>query len=268
VKEAFMSKENRIRAADFGLPIYFDMQARMGHTKHLGGTFATEKLAELCKLESGKTLLNVGSGSGISAAYVAEKYGCRVVGVDLLPAMIESAQRWADVKGVADQTEFRLGDAQDLPFDDDQFDALICESVNAFVPDKEKAMNEYIRVVKPGGYIGFTEAIWVNDPSETVVDILEEATGQRFHSPDVWESLFQNSGLAELHSENHSITMRGEARNQGGLVSFGDYMKIFGRFFRLLFSDRETRSLMKFVGSNPRQYFEYMGYPLKAGQHR
>jgi len=256
-----------IRAADYGLPMYFDMQAKIGHTKHLGGLFATDKLAEMCDLEPGKTLLNVGCGSGISAAYVAEKYGCRVVGVDLLPGMIESAKRWAEAKGVAEQTEFRLGDAQELPFDDDQFDALICESVNAFVPDKEKAMHEYMRVVKPGGYIGFTEAIWVKTPSDTVAEIVAEATGQQFHMPEVWEALFENSGLVELHSENHHLSMRDEARNQGGLVGFRDYMKIMGRFFRLLFSDKETRSLMKYVGSNPRQYFEYMGFGIYTGRN-
>ncbi len=261
-----MSDQTNVRAADYGLPMYFDMQAKMGHTKHLGGRYATQKLAELCQLEPGKTLLNVGSGSGISAAYVAETYGCRVVGVDLLPGMVESARSWAAAKGLADQLEFRVGDAQDLPFDDNQFDALICESVNAFVPDKEKAMREYIRVVKPGGCIGFTEAIWVKAPSETVAEIIAEATGQQFHSPEVWEALFQNSGLVDLHSENHPLSVRDEARNQSGLVGFRDYMKILGRFFRLLFSDRETRSLMRYVGSNPRQYFEYMGFGIYTGR--
>ncbi|MBL7161236.1 MAG: class I SAM-dependent methyltransferase [Anaerolineales bacterium] len=261
-----MSDQTEVRAADYGLPMYFDMQAKMGHTKHLGGTNATQKLAELCKLEPGKTLLNVGSGSGISAAYVAENFGCRVVGVDLLPGMIESAQRWAEAKGLTDQMAFRIGDAQDLPFEDDQFDALICESVNAFVPDKEKAMHEYIRVVKPGGYIGFTEAIWGKVPSEEIVGIIGEATGQQLHFPEVWETLFQNSGLVDLHNENHPVTMRGEARNQSGLVGFGDYMKILGRFFRLLFSDRETRSLMKYMSSNPKQYTEYMGYGIYSGR--
>ena len=261
-----MTEKTKIRAADYGLPMYFDMQAKMGHTKHLGGTFATDKLAELCKLEPGITLLNVGSGSGISAAYVAEKYGCKVVGVDLLPGMIESAQKWAEAKGVADQTEFRQGDAQNLPFENDQFDALICESVNAFVPDKEKAMREYMRVVKPGGYIGFTEAIWVNDPSEAAVELMAEATGQQFHSPEVWERLFENSGLVDLHSENHAMTMRDEARNQSSLVGLRDYLKILGRFFRLIFVDREVRSLMKYVGSNPRGYFEFMGFGIYSGR--
>ena len=238
----------------------------MGHTKHLGGVYATDQLAELCKLEPGKMLLNVGSGSGISATHVAEKYGCRVAGVDLLPGMVDSAQRWAKSKGVGNLTAFRLGDAQDLPFEDDQFDALICESVNAFVPDKEKAMREYMRVVRPGGYIGFTEAIWIKTPSEMIAQIIADATGQQLHSPEIWENLFQESGLVELYSENHQLSMRDEARNQGELVSFKDYMKILGRFFKLLFSDRETRSLMKYVASNPRQYFDYMGFGIYSGR--
>jgi arsenite methyltransferase len=146
-------------AVDYGLPLYFDMQAKMGHTKHLGGKAATNKLATLCQLEPGKTILNVGSGAGISAAYVAETFGCRVVGVDLLPGMLASSERWAAERGLADQMEFKLGDAQDLPFDDNQFDALICESVCIFVPDKARAISEFRRVVKQGGYIGLNEAV-------------------------------------------------------------------------------------------------------------
>ncbi|MBM3145991.1 MAG: class I SAM-dependent methyltransferase [Chloroflexi bacterium] len=261
-----MPERIKARAADYGLPMYFDMQAKIGHTKHLGGIYVTQKLAELCQLGPGITLLNVGSGSGIYAAYVAERYGCRVIGVDILPAMVESAQRWAEAKGLTELLEFRIADAQDLPFEENQFDALICESVNAFVPDKEKALREYIRVVKPGGYIGFAEAIWVKAPSETVAETIEEATGQQFYSPEIWETLFQNSGLVDLHSENHQLTMRGEARNQSGLISFRDYLRILGRFFWLFFSDRETRSLMKYIGSNPRQYFEYMGFGIFGGR--
>ena len=123
-----MTENKTIHAADYGLPLYFDMQAKMGHTKHFGGLAVTQRLAELCQLGPGKTALNVGSGSGIAATYVAKNYRCRVVGVDLLPEMVISAQRWAEEQGFAEQMEFRVGDAQDLPFDDSQFDAVISES--------------------------------------------------------------------------------------------------------------------------------------------
>jgi len=259
-------KSSRKQAVDYGLPLYFDLQAKMGHTKHLGGVIATQKLAELCKLGPGVELLNVGSGSGIAAAYLVENYGCRVVGVDILQGMVDSAQKWAQGKGLSDQMEFRLGDAQNLPFEDNKFDALICESVNVFVPDKAKAMREYVRVVKPGGYIGMTEAVWVKAPTEEVAEIIREATGQPFQPSEVWESLFQDAGLVELTFETHAMTVWGEARGQSGMLRFGEYLRIMGRAIRYLLTDREARSLIKYMSSNPTQYFEFMGYGVYAGR--
>ena len=64
-------------------------------TKHLGNVEATEKLVELCNITSGSYVLDVGCGSGITAAYLAEKHGCRVMGVDILPRMIDRAQEMA-----------------------------------------------------------------------------------------------------------------------------------------------------------------------------
>lgn len=260
------SNSTRVRAADLGLPVYFDLQARMGHTKHLGGVAATQRLAELCALEPGQTILNVGSGSGISAAYVVEHYGCRVVGVDILPGMVASAQNWAHERGLAAQMEFRLADAQDLPFDDGSFDAVICESVNVFVPDKPKAIGEYVRVVKPGGFVGLNEAIWLKIPSDQVAAIIIEATGQQFQPPQVWQDLLSQAGLVDQVFEKHAMTMRGETRNQSGLLSFKSYLKILGRTMWLLLTDREIRALLKYMGSNPTQYFEYMGYGLFVGK--
>jgi len=253
---------NSIQAAEYGLPMYFDMQAKIGHTKHLGGLDATRRLGELCHLSSETTLLNVGSGAGISAAYVAKNFGCRVIGVDILPGMIASAERWAQERGLTERMEFKLGDAQDLPFDDNQFDALICESVNIFVPDKPRAIQEYQRVVKPGGYIGLNEAIWAKEPSEEVAQVITEATGQQFMPAYYWENLLTDSGLVDMVVEHHTLSMRAEARNQSGLLGFRSYLQVLGRAIKLMLTDRETRSLEKYMSSNPRQYFEYMGFGL------
>jgi len=254
------------RAADYGLPIYFDLQAKMGHTKHLGGVAVTRRLAELCSLGPGTSLLNVGSGSGISAAYIVEHYGCNVVGIDILPGMVKSAERWAQEKGLSDQLEFCLGDAQAIPFASDHFNAVICESVNVFVPDVFKAIREYVRVVKPGGYVGMTEAIWVKQPSESVAEIITEATGQQFQPSEIWKGLFEKSGLVDLFAEEHKMTMRDEASNQSGMLNFRTYLRILGRAIHQLITDRETRSLIKYMSSNPRQYFEYMGYGVYIGR--
>jgi ubiquinone/menaquinone biosynthesis C-methylase UbiE len=267
MKEIPMTEnKTHLRAVDFGLPVYFDLQAKMGHTKHLGGVDATRRLAELCHIGSGITILSVGVGSGISAGFVVEEYDCNVVGIDVLPDMVQSAEKWAKEKRLEDRMDFRIGDAQEIPFEDNQFDAVICESVNVFVPDKQKAIREYVRVVKPGGYVGLNEAIWVNTPSDSVEKIIIEATGQQFQPPEVWEALLEGSGLVDLVTEKHQLSVRSEARNQAGLLSIRSYLRIFVRAIWLLTSDREFRTLYKHIRSDPRQYFHYMGYGLYVGR--
>jgi len=54
------SKQKIMRARDFGLPDYFDMQAALGHTKHVGGWTATQELAQLCHVQEGQEILYVG----------------------------------------------------------------------------------------------------------------------------------------------------------------------------------------------------------------
>ena len=143
---------------------FFDFAAEVGLTKHLGNVDATDKLAELCHMNQGKYILDVGCGSGATAAYLAQECGCRVMGVDILPRMVDRAQELTKRKGVADLTEFKVADAQELPFPDGQFDAVITESVTAFPEDKQKAVNEYVRVLKPGGYVGLNESTWLKTP--------------------------------------------------------------------------------------------------------
>jgi len=110
---------------------FFDFAAEVGLTKHLGGLGATEELIELCHIGEGKYVLDVGCGAGVTPCFLAKRYGCRVVGVDISEGMVERSKERAKREGVADGVEFRVADAQDLPFEDDLFDAVITESVTA-----------------------------------------------------------------------------------------------------------------------------------------
>jgi len=100
---------------------FFDFAAEVGLTKHLGGLGATEELIELCHIGEGKYVLDVGCGAGVTPCFIARRYGCRVVGVDISKGMVERYEERAKREGVADRVEFRVADAQDLPFDDDLF---------------------------------------------------------------------------------------------------------------------------------------------------
>lgn len=120
-------------------------------TKHLGGLKATEQLVELCHIDQDKYVLVVGCGVGVTPCYLAQKYGCQVVGVDLSERMVERSRKRARREGVEERTEFEVADAQNLSFKDATFDTVICESLNAFIENKPKALSEYVRVIKPGG---------------------------------------------------------------------------------------------------------------------
>src|SRR5512143_2566697 len=158
---------NTITGAQTGVK-YLDMQAYVGITKHIGGREATDELLALCQIEQAHEVLNVGCGIGISCAYIAKKHGCRVVGVDISEKMIEWSRKRAQEERVEDRVEFRVADILDLPFEADQFDAVIAESVIGFVDDKAQAIRECTRVARVGGYVALNESFFSEAPTPEV----------------------------------------------------------------------------------------------------
>ncbi len=262
-----MAAQKSSKTADYDHTMYFDIQAEMGHTKHLGGAQATRELLELCDIGPDKELLYVGCGAGASVVYIVKTYGCRIVAVDNHPKMVEVAQERATRLGVADRATFRVADAQDLPFEDNRFDILICESVNPFVPDLARAAREYVRVVKLGGYVGLNESVWVKEPTEALEAGMEELVGIEVRRSEVWEGMLTGAGLENLVVHIHELKVRAEASNQLDILSWREYFRILGRFFRMMFSDRRTRSLMRQTfSSTPAAFIDHIGYGLYVGR--
>lgn len=252
-------------ASEHGLPGYFDMQARIGHTKHVGGWQSTQEIAEMMSLQPGMELLYVGSGSGLAAIKIAQQYGCKVVGVDLLEAMVETAREWAERKGMGSSVEFRVADATALPFEDNRFDALLCESVNTFIPDLQNAAQEYVRVVKHGGPVGLNEAVWYQPPPEGGAQLMRELTGQELKSPQEWIEMLHQAGLEEIQDRTYPVNMKKEIGSQMAFLSVREYLLILVRAVRSLFADKDTRDLMRLALNEPRSAYDYMGYGLYVG---
>jgi arsenite methyltransferase len=145
-------------------PGFFDFAAEVGLTKHIGGLEATEDLAQLCHIGKGQYVLDVGCGVGVTPCFLAKRFGCRVVGVDISARMVNRSNDRPKREKLADKVEFRVGDAQDLPFGDGLFDAVITESVTALAYDEQKAVCEYARVSRSGGYVGLSESVWLKVP--------------------------------------------------------------------------------------------------------
>src|SRR6202162_6337437 len=103
-------------------------------------------------LQPGERVVDVGSGAGIDSLIAARMVGSegRVMGVDMTPAMLEKARRSADGGGFTN-VEFRQGLAERLPVLDSWADVVISNGVLNLTPDKDAALREMARVLKPGG---------------------------------------------------------------------------------------------------------------------
>ncbi len=129
----------------------------LGDSFHPGGLALTERLGELLGLGPGKRVLDVAAGKGTSAVFLAQRFGCEVVGVDYSGRNVVEAALAAENAGVGDLVTFRQGDAECLPLGDAEFDGVVCECAYCTFPDKAAAAREFHRVLRPGGRVGLSD---------------------------------------------------------------------------------------------------------------
>ena len=118
---------------------------------HTRGLAATAELAELAGIAAGMSVLDVGSGVGGPARFLAATYGCRVTGVDLSEPFVEAARYLTERTGQSEQVSFQAASALDLPFDDGRFDVVLLQHVAMNIADRARLYREIRRVLKPGG---------------------------------------------------------------------------------------------------------------------
>ena len=128
-------------------------------------------------LNAGSEVLDIGSGLGGPARTLAETYGCRVTGVDLTLPFCEAAAAMSNWVGLGNQVLFKQGDATNLPFESETFDAEMTIHVAMNIATKDKMYMEARRVLKPGGIFAVYDVLqgeggevlypvpWARDPS-------------------------------------------------------------------------------------------------------
>lgn len=126
-----------------------------------GGVFSNGRRQAIVAAENiGGLVLEVGVGTGISLPHYSKR--TRLVGIDISEAMLEKARRRADQLKLENVEEIAVGDAEALTYPDSAFDVVVAQYVVTAVPNPEKALDEFVRVVRPGGEIVIATRISAN----------------------------------------------------------------------------------------------------------
>jgi len=118
---------------------------------HTRGLDATTELAKLAGITAGASVLDVGSGVGGPARFLAATYSCQVIGVDLSEPFVDAARYLTERTGQGKLVSFQTASALALPFDDARFDAVLLQHVAMNISDRPRLYREIRRVLKPGG---------------------------------------------------------------------------------------------------------------------
>jgi ubiquinone/menaquinone biosynthesis C-methylase UbiE len=234
---------------------------------HPGGILSSERLLEQLAITPGMRVLDLGCGVGSTCRYLARKYNCTVVGLDLDPEMILQARarsrshRYAGI-------EYCEADANDTGLENDSFDRVIVQSVACF-NDKPTLLKEITRLLKQGGQVGLNEVTWVQPPTEKVERVTRATICETFKGAlleDDWVRLLEDAGLDRVTHEAHAfkpVAPYQMLREEGLLGT----VKVMARVLR----HPEINMRLSAVSDYFRQYPGYFGYGLymahKPGTH-
>jgi ubiquinone/menaquinone biosynthesis C-methylase UbiE len=172
---------------------------------HFGGLEAVDALAGKARINPHTRVLDVCSGLGGPARYLAFRYGCRVTGLDITDSRHQAALRLTRLVGLEHRVDFRLGNALAMPFADASFDVVLGQEAFCHVPDKPRLIAECARVVRPAGVIAFTDILMrAALTAEASARLEREMTFHALESAAGYAKLLANSGCTLLEQDDLS----------------------------------------------------------------
>lgn len=265
------SKEPKESAGESPENPYFSLQADWGISKHFGGRTATRELADMCYVGAGSRVLVVGCGTGVTTSFLAEHYGSTVTGIDISPGMVQRAGERVRQRQLQELVDIRQADATALPFADAAFDVVICESVNAFIPERDPAMREYYRVLTPGGYLGINECVWLHEPPSSLRKYIARIMNAEFPTVNGagWDEPVARGGFEIAFVATRRTTIWRQWHEELRQTDLRDFGRAWGR---MLFSCPRDPSCRRFVRDTLRMppavfgFLKYFGYQLCVGR--
>jgi ubiquinone/menaquinone biosynthesis C-methylase UbiE len=168
--------QERVRAEDIERMNYNELIGLVRETNRPpGGLDSIVTVAQHAFIRQGQRILEIGTSTGITAIELARLTGATVQGIDINPASLEEARRRAARYRVSELCSFRQEDATRLDERDESFDLVFCGNVTSLISKRERALGEYVRVLKLGGFVAAIPMYYIRTPSDSLINAVREA---------------------------------------------------------------------------------------------
>lgn len=168
-----------------------------------GGKSSIRKIVQNTFVDQNSKILDVGSNTGFNSFEFAHITKSMVYGIDISVSCVNEANSTLnkDIEDVKERILFKEGSAYNIPFDDEYFDLVMCSGATSFMNDKDKAVSEYFRVLKPWGFLAATQLFYSKEPPKEVLDAVSTIIGVqiKYLNKDDWLNILNTNNKHELY---------------------------------------------------------------------
>lgn len=216
-----------------------------------GGKNTIREIAINSFISEKSKVLEIGCTNGFSSLEINKLVNCTVIGIDINKNSVDNANERITENGLdRNKVSFEYGNAEELRFNDEEFDLIICGNAISFVSDKEKALNELKRVLKPNGIISLVPIWYENEANTTIVGKVNKELGFEIkctYKKD-WEN-FDNLGLELYFKKDYRYKVADDKQIDdyvNTMIDSKEHLKIYSEDEILTIKDRWKRTMTVF----------------------